>query len=226
MADDEKDKQPGGMPEDSKDKPGEMPGSKPKDQPAKPSGEIPDGSEDMSPDAQLERMRDALKKANREAADHRKKAEAYEAEKKAAEEKALADQGKFKELAEKREKELEGLKAQITQNTLRSAVLLEAAKAGIADPEDAVKLADLSKVKVEESGVSGVTEAVAALIAAKPYLVKPTSSAPDAPPPPPKVGATNPGGGPQMTADDLKKMTMQEIAAMGQDAIAAILARK
>lgn len=173
-----------------------------------------------------ERAAKEIKELRIEAADKRAKLKKHEDDAKAANDAKLAEQGDFKKLFEEREQEVKDLKKARQDDSIRTAVILSAAKAGVADPEDAYKLADLSAVKVEGSGVTGVAEAIAALIAAKPYLVKLTSSAPADPPPSPRVSPTNPGGGPQMKADDLKKLTPQQIAAMKPEDIAAILAQK
>jgi hypothetical protein len=58
------------------------------------------------------------------------------------------------------------------EGEIRAAVLLEAARAGIADPADALALADLTGVTLDEAGqVAGAREAVEALVVTKPYLI-------------------------------------------------------
>lgn len=207
--------------------PGQKPEPEKKDPPAAPPTPAP-AAQPEKKDELVELIKaDPIKTAEeiralrKEAADNRHKAQKAEDDAKATEEKKLKEQGEYKELAEKREKELADLRAAQKQDRINSAVALEAAKAGIADPADAIKLADFSKVAVDDAGVvSGVAEAIADLVKAKPYLVKANPQAQ------PKVGATNPGGGPVLTAADLKKMSQAEIYNMDPDAVAAALARK
>jgi hypothetical protein len=97
----------------------------------------------------------------------------------AAEEKALAEQQKFQELAEKRARELAEAQSQMTamqaereKERLRSAVEREATALGFADPEDAALLADLSKVVAGEKGYTGIKEALEDLLKRKPHLKK------------------------------------------------------
>jgi hypothetical protein len=203
----------------------------PTEPPAEPPA--PPKSEDPAVDKLLdliksdpERAAKEIKDLRKEAADKRERLKAFEDKEKAAQDKQLTEQGEFKTLAENRAQEIEDLKKARKDDAIRTAVLLAAARAEIADPEDALKLADLSKVVVDGLNVTGATEVVAALIAAKPYLVKSTLSPAPAEPPTPRVTPTNPGGGPQMTAADLKKLTTQQIADMPPDELAAILAQK
>lgn len=89
------------------------------------------------------------------------------------------------------QKQIQERDSQINRLTIQNAVIAEAAKAGIVDPMDAVRLADLANVKIEGSTVVGVAEAVKALAEAKPYLVQ----QPGAPKPPkPPLNPTNPAG--------------------------------
>lgn len=200
-------------------------GQKPPDNQPPTNPPTPPAPPQEKPDELLElikadpkRAAEEIRELRKEAGDNRKKAQDAEEKRKTDEEKRLKEQGDFKDLAEKREQEIADLKASQRQDKINTAVTLEAAKAGIADPADAMKLADLSKVAVGEDGaVSGVAEAIADLVKAKPYLVKSTPSAP------PKIGATNPGSGPSLTAADLKKMTQAEIMALSDDEVAAAL---
>lgn len=141
--------------------------------------------------------REYVEKLRREAAEYRTKLRDIEVRAKAAEEAKLIEQQQYKELAEARAVELEQerkaretLESSLKTTAIKNAVSLEAAKAGIVDPDDALRLADLTNVEVNQDGtVKGVSEAIAALVAAKPYL---TSKQPPAKAVPP-VGATNPG---------------------------------
>lgn len=109
----------------------------------------------------------------------------------------LAENQQFKELADKRQERIVELEQglverddQLRDSAIRTTVFAEAAKAGFVDPEEAFRLADLSKVKVDDDGsVSGASESVQALAEAKPHLLKTDgkTKAPD-------TGATNPAG--------------------------------
>lgn len=138
-----------------------------------------------------------LRKVRHEAADWRTKYREMERKMAAFEEVKMEEQQQYKELAERRAAELaeerkarETLEANLKQTALKNAVALEAARAGVVDPDDAFHLADLSNVEVGQDGtVKGVKEAIDALVAAKPYLTSKQAPARTAPP----VGATNPG---------------------------------
>lgn len=134
-----------------------------------------------------------------------------------ANDKKLADDGKWKDLADQREGRIKELEAQATESAIHSAVLAAAAKAGIADPEDAYQLANLSGIKMGDDGkVAGADDVVAALVKAKPYLVKTTNGAPF-------TGATNPATGPTLQAADIRKMSAAEIAALSPEDYAALM---
>jgi len=140
------------------------------------AGEIPAG--DNAPDAtelqaELERVRAALKSANSEAAKRRKTLEAFE---QAEEERKQAEmtelervQAKLKEAQDRAEAiELEAREAKIGH-----AVTLAATKANFYDPEDAMAFLVGVEFDVDDKGkVQGVAEALAALVKERPYLVK------------------------------------------------------
>jgi hypothetical protein len=95
----------------------------------------------------------------------REKKEREEADKKLLEEK------KFEELSTKRQTELESANTTIRTLKVQAAVERVAAKAGAVDTEAVYKLLDQSLIKVDDKGqVSGVEEAVKALLEAKPFL--------------------------------------------------------
>jgi hypothetical protein len=78
---------------------------------------------------------------------------------------------------------------------LKAEVKVKAAELGIIDPEAAAKLADLSKVQVADDGiVTGVGEALEALLTSKPYLKGQTA-------PSPGGGNNPPGGNPSKTLE-------------------------
>jgi len=110
-----------------------------------------------------------------------------------------------KEVRELQEKQgdVEALQAQVRRSAIQAAVIAAAARAGIADPEDAVRLADLEGVEIDEDGtVSGADEAVAALVEAKPYL-RGEQAGPTPGVRPLKPGDEGPPGGPSRRIRDL-----------------------
>lgn len=137
--------------------------------PTTPNPETPDPqtSDAEAPDykAELDKVTAALKAANRESAERRKRLEALEkaeAERKTAEmtelDKAKADAQAARDMAAKAEQ-------RARETLIRAAFVAEAAKAGAAHPEDVYLLADRSAVEVTDDGVvAGVAEAVKALV--------------------------------------------------------------
>lgn len=103
--------------------------------------------------------------------------------------------------AEKKDKRLGELEAENTTLRSRSQAIaltyearLAAHELGIVDPDAAVKLADWDTVEYGEDGKpTNARSILEALVAAKPYLVKP-AGAPEAPKPAPRPGAPQPGG--------------------------------
>lgn len=116
--------------------------------------------------AELDRTRDALKKANASDAARRKKLEEIEAAE-------LTESEKLKkELADEREMR-QKLEAANKQDRIRTAVLLKATELGFEHPQDAVALADLSKVEIAEDGkVSGFENSLEALLKSGRLAVK------------------------------------------------------
>ena len=112
-------------------------------------------------------------------------------EKEKAKQKELEEQGKWKDLADQREAELNKVKAENEMQRRASALIAEASKVGVVDSDALVKLTDLSKVEVSEDGTvnpQSVKTLVEALKTEKPYLFGEA--------PKPTIG-TNGGGAPQ-----------------------------
>ena len=123
--------------------------------------------------AELEKTRAALKAANAESAARRKKLEAYERSGGAEEEVARLKS----ELATARA-EADTAKANARAAAIRHAVETAAAGLSFQDPADALTLADLTAVQVDDAGnVTGAAEAVKALAGKRPYLLKPAGDA-------------------------------------------------
>ncbi len=93
---------------------------------------------------------EAKRKANAEAKELRLKVEAFEKEKKEAEDKGLEDEKKWEELAGKKEAELKEKEAKFIKQTKIAALKMEAIKQNIKDSDD-VRLIDLENVKIDES---------------------------------------------------------------------------
>ncbi len=115
-----------------------------------------------------------------------------EAEK--AEQKRLADEGKFKELSEKQAAENGSLKEQIQTMGINQQLTNKLAPMGVVDLEAALALVNRTGIKVDENGtVTGVDEAIEALKTGKAYLFNNNGNGNNA-----SVGSatnTNNGGG-------------------------------
>jgi len=127
--------------------------------------------------AELEKTRAALKAANAESAARRKKLETYERSESRS--KSGVDEAFDEELARLKGElaaartEAEQAQATARATAIRHAVETAAAALHFQDPADALTLADLTAVQVDDKGaVSGAAEAVKALADKRPYLLK------------------------------------------------------
>lgn len=103
--------------------------------------------------------------------DQAKKARELEKQQAEAEEKRLTENKKFEELANKRAQERDELKNKFIQQISDNRIITEASKIGVVDVEAVLKLVDRSAISVDENGVvTGAAEAVAQLLATKPFL--------------------------------------------------------
>jgi vacuolar-type H+-ATPase subunit I/STV1 len=146
-----------------------------------PASEIGAGAPDAAAmAAELEQIRKALKEANREAAERRKKLEAYEQAETARKEAEMSEIEKAQKRAHEAEAARDQALQQANDRLIRAAFVAEAAKAGATHPEDAFALADRAAVKIAEDGaVAGVAEAVKALVEGGRLVM---SARPQAPP--------------------------------------------
>lgn len=147
----------------------------------------------------LEELRAALKRANAESADRRKRLEQLEAEEKKRSEAQLSEVEKATKRAEAAEAKLTAQMQTLRTQAIRHAVEAEASKAGFIDPADATALADMSAVQYDEDTgkVIGADAAVKALSKAKSHLVKQGT-------PPPNIDGRAGGKGTLTgTADEL-----------------------
>jgi len=105
--------------------------------------------------AELEKTRAALKAANAESAARRKKLEAFEA--------SGDELTRLKAEVAEAKAATQAAQAQVRQTAIRFAVELEAGRLNFQDPADALTLADLTAVQVDDAGtVTGASEAVKA----------------------------------------------------------------
>lgn len=150
--------------------PGEMPTNE--------SGENPQPATGGKSDAELDTLKAALRKANAEAAERRKRIEQLEADEKRRADEQLSEVEKAVKRAAAAEAELESMRATLRERAIRYAVESEAARAGFVDPADAVALADLTAVQYDDGTVTGAESVVKALAKAKPHLLKVAQPAP------------------------------------------------
>jgi len=92
------------------------------------------------------------------------------------EEAKLTKNQEYQKLLEKRDAELAEAKTKASELQLQVAIERAAVAAGVTDTEAAIKLIDRSKVQQGKDGtITGVEDAVKALIATRPYLVTGTA---------------------------------------------------
>lgn len=157
----------------------------------------------MSPEqlqAELERTRAALKTANKEAAERRKKLEEIESNEAKRKESELTEVQKAAKRAEDAENSLKQVKDRYRTNAIRNEIKLYAQNAGFVDTNDAIALVDMSGVDFDEASdkVSGAKEAIDALAKAKPHLLK----APDKPQAP-NINSVGGGTKPPVTSEQI-----------------------
>lgn len=102
--------------------------------------------------AELDRVRDVLKKVNAESAGRRKKLEQLDAEQAAREKADLTQEERFKGEIETLQAAHNTLADQLKAERIRSAVIAKAQELGFATPGDAYALLDLSEVETSKDG--------------------------------------------------------------------------
>jgi len=139
--------------------------------------------------AELEKTRKALRDANREAADRRKRLEAFEAEEAKRKEASMSELEKAQaQLSEWQQKAAEAERSR-RDALVRAAVIAAASGKGFADTEDALRFIDTASLDVDDAGfTAAINEQLDGLAKNKPYLLKQTESGG-------QIGATNPGRG-------------------------------
>ncbi len=156
----------------------------------------------MSPEqlqAELERTRAALKTANKEAAERRKKLEEIESNEAKRKEAELTEVQKAAKRAEDAENSLKQVKDRYRTNAIRNEIKLYAQNAGFVDTNDAIALVDMSGVDFDEANdkVTGAKEAIDALAKAKPHLLK--ADKPQAP----NINSNSGGAKPPITGEQI-----------------------
>ncbi len=128
--------------------------------------------------AKLAEAEAALKKANREAMERRKRLEEIESAETKRKEAELSETEKAAKRIAEAEKRAADMEKLYRDGLTLSAVTLAATRMNFYDPEDAYRLADLAGVTINDNGaVDGVDAALKALAKAKPHLVKQTQAA-------------------------------------------------
>ena len=124
-------------------------------------------------------------------------------QKAADDQKALEEQGKFKELADSRATEISDLKQQLQDRDINQALTTKLVPEGVVDIEAALKLADRSKIKVDDNGnVTGVDEVISSLKTDKAYLFGKGSN--------PTVGGPTNSGNPPSGPMKFKRSQLQD----------------
>ena len=113
--------------------------------------------------AELDKVRDALKRANAESADRRKKLGDIEAWKAAQDKATLSETEKLQSEIKAGKDAHEALASELKAERVRIAIVTEATKLGFVSPEDAMALIDLSAVEMTDGKVTGFEKSLKAL---------------------------------------------------------------
>jgi len=128
--------------------------------------------------------------------ERKKYADYADAKKKAAEydkyvEAQKTEEQKRQERLEALERELTETRTRVRESAVRTAIVAEAARRELADPNDAQRLVDMAAISVAEDGtIKGVQEAIDALVKSKPYLLRRVVPATNAANPPREENAS------------------------------------
>lgn len=192
------------------------------DDAAPPEGELTDPSSDDAPPegAQPEPgktdpgdtvSRAELKKIRSETASLRRRAKEAESELEKLRTEQLSESEKA--IAQARQEARQEALGEANQRVIAAEIRAAAAAAGAIDPDDVVALIDSSGIAVDDDGtVTGTTDAVRALLKAKPHLVRQDE---------PRFRVPGDGGSQgsssQLTRDDLQRMSPSAINAARRD---------
>lgn len=152
--------------------------------------------------AELERTRTALKAANREAAERRKRLEDLEQAEAKRKEAEMTELQRLQKQAVDAEAARDAAIQNANATLIRAAFIAEAAKLGALHPDDAYALADKTGVTLADGLVTGAAEAVKALIEAKRLPVGSQLQAPN----------LNAGAGGGQRPDAVPQATPEEVA--------------
>lgn len=154
-----------------------------------------------------EEWRAKYERAVAESIAERKKRQAAEAKVSEFEKAAMSEAERVKAEADEARRQAEGARQELRTTRVEYAVRAKASEMGVVDPEAAFRLLDLGEFDPDDPAALAkqVEAALADLVARKPYLKGATN-------------ATSPANGPTRTAaglsaDDLRKMTQEEVAA-------------
>jgi hypothetical protein len=146
--------------------------------------------------AELERVRKALKDANKEAADRRKKLEALEAAEKERADKELTETERLQKKLAEIQQQAEQATQLANQRLVRQAIVTQAARLNFADPEDAYDKLKNTQFEIEGETVTGVEDAVKKLAERSKHLLKSNN---------PNLSTFNPAGGGIAVETDAQK---------------------
>jgi len=122
--------------------------------------------------AERDKIAAALKEANKEAADRRKKLDAFEAAEKARTEAAMSEAEKTAKRASELEAQLNAAAAELSETKILAAIEREATRLGFVNTDDAALLIDRKAITIDGKSVTGVKETLEALAKTRPYLLK------------------------------------------------------
>lgn len=159
------------------------------------------------------------KKLAREAAKWRTRTRELEAQLKARDEAEMSEQEKAQRRMLELEQQVEATEARLREAQLRQDVTTVAARLGVVDADAAYRLLDTTGLTWDEaeSKWEGVSDAVAALVEEKDYLVGKPPASSSAPANPAKRRA-------RLTREALAEMTQEEVNALPYEEIEAALA--
>jgi hypothetical protein len=166
------------MPDDKKEPTVAVPSTETAAPPAAETEATEESAEKLTPEQALAKMTDmaaALKRANRESAERRKKLDALEEAEKKRKEAELTEAQKWEAKAKEYEAKLSRYESEMQAGRLRLAVVTAAATLNFISTDEAYKLADLKLVTFGDDGEpdkDAVKVALDALAKKSPYLLK------------------------------------------------------
>lgn len=152
------------------------------------TGKTPGTTSTDDAQKEIESLKAALKKANAESASHRHKAKELDDLKAQVEAEKLSEKEKLEKKLADVQKAHDDAVRQAQEYKINSEVRIQAAQLGFADPNDAIRLLDLSQIDYDESGTpTNVHALLKDLLKTKAYLAGKAGAAQQT-----SGGATNP----------------------------------